>query len=224
MADVPNEAYIDGRRATEAVKVLKQLGELSNSEDVEAKPFFLAIGFTKPHLPFVAPKKYWDLYERDDFKMPSNAGIPPGYLEAAAQLNAGEMKKYKGYGDNGPADFSDELNKQLLHGYAASTSYADANIGVVLKALQDNGLEESTIVVLWGDHGWKLGDHSSWCKHTNFECDTRVPLIVRVPGQLADHATSELVELIDLYPTLCEFDQNQNTSTLPRQKLCKFAG
>ena len=202
-ADVPNEAYVDGRRATEAAKVLTGLGELEKSENVEAKPFFLAIGFTKPHLPFVAPRKYWDLYQRDDFKMPSNTAIPLGYLEAAAKLSATEMDKYKGYG-NGPAGFSDELKKELLHGYAASTSYTDANIGVVLKALRDNGLEDNTIVVFWGDHGWKLGDHSSWCKQTNFECDTRVPLIVRVPGQLADHATDGLVELIDLYPTLCE--------------------
>ena len=204
IADVPDDAYIDGRRAAEAEKVLTRLGELHHRQDGEAKPFFLAIGFTKPHLPFVAPKKYWDLYQRDDFKMPSNTAIPPGYLEAAAKLGATEMNKYKGYGDNGPADFSDELNKQLLHGYAASTSYADANIGVVLNALQENGLAENTIVVFWGDHGWKLGDHSSWCKQTNFECDTRVPLIVRVPEQLADHTTNGLVELIDLYPTLCE--------------------
>ena len=204
MADVPNEAYIDGKRASEAVKVLKRLGELYHNDGLLAKPFFLAIGFTKPHLPFVAPKKYWDLYQRDNFKMPSNAAIPPGYFTAAAGLNAGEMRRYSGYTSNGPTDFSDALNKQLLHGYAASTSFADANIGVVLNALEANGLAENTIVVFWGDHGWKLGDHSSWCKHTNFECDTRVPLIVRVPGLLTNHKTSAPVEMIDVYPTLCE--------------------
>ena len=92
----------------------------------------------------------------------------------------------------------------MLHGYAACVSFVDANVGTVLDALKKTGLTDNTIVVLWGDHGWKLGDHSSWCKHTNFECDTRVPLIVRVPGMASGQKTPRLVELIDLYPTLCD--------------------
>ena len=208
LADVPDTAYGDGRRAAEAAKLLKQFGRASASTDKPIQPFFLAVGLTKPHLPFNAPKKYWDLYQRDDFQMPPNADIPPGYPVYAANLRAGEMSKYSDFEGKAPTDFSDDLNRRLLHGYAACTTYADANLGTILDALQESGLADNTIVVLWGDHGWKLGDHSSWCKHTNFECDTRVPLIMRVPGKQtgeeAIHATSRLVELIDLYPTLCE--------------------
>ena len=114
------------------------------------------------------------------------------------------MKKYTGYEGEMPTDFSDDLNKRLLHGYAACVSYMDANLGVVLNALQENGLADNTIVVFWGDHGWKLGDHSTWCKHTNFECDARVPLMIRVPDSVVG-SRLQLVELIDLYPTLCDF-------------------
>ena len=136
--------------------------------------------------------------------MPPNRGIPPGYPIHAANPSASEMKSYSDFEGNGPADFSDATNRRLLHGYAAATSYADACVGRVLRALEASGLSENTIVILWGDHGWKLGDHSSWCKHTNFECDTRVPLLVRDPRMEGGKTTNRLVELIDLYPTLCE--------------------
>ena len=114
------------------------------------------------------------------------------------------MSKYSDFEGNGPQDFSEDTNKRLLHGYAAATSYMDACIGRILEALKRNDLDKNTIVVLWGDHGWKLGDHSSWCKHTNFECDTRVPLVIRDPRVEGGKRTKRLVELIDLYPTLCE--------------------
>ena len=198
LADVPDDTYIDGKRAARAVEVLDQL---ANSE---GKPFFLAVGFTKPHLPFVAPKKYWDLYDRDSFSMPPNSGRPPQWPEDAAFTKANEMQRYVDYVGDGPKDFPESLNKRLLHGYAAAASFVDANVGRVLDALEEKGLADNTIVVLWGDHGWKLGDHSSWCKHTNFECDTRVPLIVRDPRMKAGQTTDRLVELIDLYPTLCD--------------------
>ncbi|MEC8013694.1 MAG: glycoside hydrolase family 3 N-terminal domain-containing protein [Verrucomicrobiota bacterium] len=197
-ADVSDDAYIDGMRAQKTVELLE---ELSKGSD---QPFFLAVGMSKPHLPFVAPKKYWDLYNRDDFKMPPNAGIPPGYPIHAANQSAPEMKKYSDFEGNGPKDFSKSTNRRLLHGYAAATSYVDACVGKIMDGLEKNGLAKNTIVVLWGDHGWKLGDHSSWCKHTNFECDTRVPLIVRDPRLKGGKKTTRLVELIDLYPTLCD--------------------
>ena len=114
------------------------------------------------------------------------------------------MHKYSDFNGKSPKDLSDKTNKRLLHGYAACTSYADACVGRILNALEKNNLAENTIIVLWGDHGWKLGDHSSWCKHTNFECDTRVPLIVRDPRLEGGQKTNRLVELIDLYPTLCD--------------------
>ena len=199
-ANVSDDAYIDGKYANKAVELLEQLSTRPK------QPFFLAVGMLKPHLPFVAPQKYWDLYDRKDFIMPSNKAIPPGYPHHAANLNALEMKKYSDFEGNGPKDFSMEMNKKLLHGYAAATSYVDACIGKILDALDQNGLSENTIVVLLGDHGWKLGDHSSWCKHTNFECDTRVPLILHDP-RLEAGSTSRLVELIDLFPTLCELTE-----------------
>ena len=197
-ADVPDDAYVDGKRALKAAELIEKL---SKNPD---RPFFLAVGMVRPHLPFSAPKKFWDLYNRNDFTMPRNTGIPPGYPIHAANLTAPEMSKYSDFEGNGPKDFSDETNLRLLHGYAAATSYVDSCVGKVLEALENSGLAENTIVVLWGDHGWKLGDHSSWCKHTNFECDTRVPLIIRDPRLKGGQKTPRLVELIDLYPTLCD--------------------
>lgn len=197
MADVADEVYVDGARAVAAVE---KLAELASADE----PFFFAVGFNKPHLPFVAPKRYWDLYERDSFRMPPNLSWPPGYPDYARNATAGEMRRYSDYEGKSPVDFSDELNRRLLHGYAACVSYTDANVGRVLDALEASGEADQTIVVFWGDHGWKLGDHSSWCKHTNFEVDARVPLLVRVPGKAGGVASPSPVELIDLYPTLCE--------------------
>ena len=214
--ETTDDAYIDGRRADLAVEIINQLGGNSKrGDDSPLKtellplnaPFFLAVGFTKPHLPFVAPRKYWDLYDRDQFSMPPGTGIPLGYPLDAANLNPGEIKSYDDIPiQAAPAAWDDELNRRLLHGYHACVSYTDAHIGRLLDALDENELADNTIVILWGDHGWKLGDHSSWCKHTNFEVDTRVPLIVRHPDMTESNGanTSSLVELIDLYPTLCE--------------------
>lgn len=198
-ADVPEVTYSDGNRAVTGAARLRALAK-------EEKPFFLAVGFTKPHLPFIAPKKFWDLYPRESFAMPANLAVPPGYPAYACEANAGELRSYSDIPIGlSPTEFPDPLNKRLIHGYHACVSYLDYNVGVLLKALEQSGKADRTIVVLWGDHGWKLGDHSSWCKHTNFECDTRVPLIVRIPGeQISKGATSALVELIDLYPTLCD--------------------
>ncbi|MEM0926378.1 MAG: sulfatase [Planctomycetota bacterium] len=191
--------YSDGLRAQTAVR---QIHELSSGQ----QPFFLAVGFTKPHLPFNAPTKYWNLYQRDEFELPSNRDIPPGYPQWARNRLASELRAYSDIPVEGtPAEFPDDLNKRLLHGYHACVSYTDHNIGMLLDALDGAGIAENTIVVFWADHGWKLGDHSSWCKHTNFECDTRVPLMIRWPKvETARGKSSALVELIDLYPTLCD--------------------
>ena len=138
--------------------------------------------------------------------MPSNLGVPPGYPDYAREGMAGEMRSYSDIPKKiPPSEFPDALNKRLIHGYHASVSYMDHNVGLLLEALHKSREADNTIVIFWGDHGWKLGDHSSWCKHTNFECDTRVPLIVRVPGKpSAKGTTNSLVELVDLYPTLCD--------------------
>ncbi|MEM9017088.1 MAG: sulfatase [Verrucomicrobiota bacterium] len=196
-ADVADEIYTDGARSLAGAAKLKELA-------AGEKPFFLAVGFTKPHLPFVAPKRYWDLYERSSFSLPPNLSVPPGYPDYASNRSAGEMRKYSDYEGKSPRDFSKELNQRLLHGYAACVSYTDANVGRILSALEESGASDNTIVVFWGDHGWKLGDHHSWCKHTNFEVDTRVPLIMRVPGGSSGKGSRALVEFIDIYPTLSE--------------------
>jgi len=199
------ERYFDGYRAREGVRLMRKLAAAE-------EPFFLAVGFSKPHLPFTAPDEFWDLYDRDSFSMPDNLGIPPGYPEHAANQRAGEMRHYSdvppasdGRSEPNPREFSEAMNKRLIHGYHASVSYTDHNVGKLLDALEASGVAENTIVVLWGDHGWKLGDHASWCKHTNFEIDTRVPLLVRHPELGAARGeTNAIVELIDLYPTLAE--------------------
>ena len=218
-ADVPEDTYADGNRGVTGAAKLTALAKAD-------MPFFLAVGFTKPHLPFIAPKKYWDLYQGEKFKMPANLKVPPGYPDYATEWRAGELRSYSDIPEGGsPQEFSEELNRRLIHGYHACVSYMDYNVGLLLDALERSGEADNTIVVLWGDHGWKLGDHSSWCKHTNFECDTRVPLLVRVPGSSFARGTSKsLVELIDLYPTLCDLaglkkpEHLQGTSLLPTLK------
>ncbi len=192
-ADVPDNAYPDGICAEHAIKELNRLKD---------KSFFLAVGFVKPHLPFNAPKKYWDLYDEEDIQLPDNPFIPKGAPKEAL-TNWGELRGYHGMPEKG--DMPDHLTRQLIHGYNACVSYTDALVGKLLDELDRLGLSENTIVILWGDHGWKLGEHSMWCKHTNFELDTHVPMMIHVPGmKTAGQSTSALTEYVDIYPTLCE--------------------
>lgn len=217
-ADVADETYADGTRANVGAEQIHELAK-SNS------PFFLAVGFTKPHLPFIAPKKYWDLYDRESFALPDNLGVPPGYPEYARNRSAGELRAYSDIPLKGlPGEFPQALNKKLLHGYHACVSYTDRNIGVLLEALKKSGADKNTIVVLWADHGWKLGDHSSWCKHTNFECDNRVPLVIRAPSfeKASGSRCDKLVELIDLYPTLCDLCRVQQPQHLQGKSFAKL--
>ncbi len=215
-ADRPDASHADGHRANVGVTQLRKLAKAG-------KPFFLAVGFTKPHLPFVAPAKYWNKYQRGQFHLPKNLGIPPGYPQFARNRMAGELRSYSDIPIDGTPDrFPESLSRRLIHGYHACVSYTDRNVGLLLLALEESGVADNTIVVFWADHGWKLGDHSSWCKHTNFECDTRVPLIIRHPGMTkATGKTNSLVELVDLYPTLCELcgldrpDHLQGRSLVP---------
>ena len=213
-ADVADDVHFDGNRAKVGAAKLRELAR-------RGKPFFLAVGFTKPHLPFVAPKKYWDLYQRDEFGLPSNTGVPPNYPDFARNRNAGELRAYSDIPLKGtPDQFPDEINKRLIHGYHACVSYVDRNVGVLLDALEQSRAADNTIVVFWADHGWKLGDHSSWCKHTNFECDTRVPLLIRYPKfDSARGRSNALVELVDLYPTLCDLCGLQTPEHVQGQSL-----
>lgn len=195
-ADVPDEAYADGRVAAETIRRLEAWK--ANPQ----KPFFIASGYARPHLPFAAPKKYWDLYDAAKLPMPEFRAAPEGAPSCAVK-RFGEIEQYKPLPEHGAID--DELTRQLIHGYYASTSYVDAQIGKVLAALDRLGLAENTIVVLWGDHGFHLGDHGIWTKHTNFEEATRIPLLIRAPGVTKPGtATRQLAETVDIYPTLCE--------------------
>ena len=194
--DVPDNAYHDGKMTDMAIEQLERF----KSAD---EPFFMAVGYKKPHLPFNAPKRYWDLYDVNEIDMADNMYMP----ENASQFfnyNFGELRNYAGI-PKGQDPFSDTLSRNLKHGYYASVSYIDAQIGRLLKGLKESGLEDNTIVILWGDHGWKLGEHGMWCKHTQFELDNHVPMILKVPGKKsAGIKTDALVEFVDIYPSLCE--------------------
>jgi iduronate 2-sulfatase len=193
-ADVPDNAYFDGMIADKAVSDLKRLADMD-------KPFFLALGFLKPHLPFNAPKKYWDLYKREKIDLADNPFRPKGAPDVALH-NWGELRAYVGIPQKGP--LSDELARTLIHGYYACVSYTDAQIGRVLSELDRLGLRKNTIVILWGDHGWNLGEHGLWCKHCNFETSLHSPLIVTAPGIKGPVTSNALTEYIDIYPSLSE--------------------
>ncbi|MFN3650746.1 MAG: sulfatase [Armatimonadota bacterium] len=198
--EVEDDYLNDGSIARQAVETLERLRD---------RPFFLAVGFLKPHLPFVAPKKYWDLHRPEQMQPAANDQAPDG-APAYAVHNSGELRAYYGIPAQGP--LSDAQARKMVHGYYASVSYMDAQVGRVLQALDRLKLRERTVVVLWGDHGWQLGEHGMWCKHTNYETSTRAPLLLSVPGQeTAGSRTRALVEMVDIYPSLVE------ACGLPRQ-------
>jgi iduronate 2-sulfatase len=196
-ADVADNAYPDGKIADEAVRRLRAAKPKPN------EPFFLAVGFLKPHLPFCAPKKYWDLYDRASFTVPALRSAPEG-APRYAPSGWGELRQYSDIPDSG--SLTDDQARTMIHGYHAAVSFMDAQLGKVLDEFDRLGFASNTIVVLWGDHGWHLGDHGWWCKHDNYEQATRIPLIVAAPGVTTPgtRATNALVETVDIYPTLAE--------------------
>jgi iduronate 2-sulfatase len=196
-ADVPDHAYSDGYSTRLAISTLKD-----HRNKKPDQPLFLALGFKKPHLDFVAPKKYWDMYDREKIQLAKQSEEPIG--GATTGLHASfELRTRHGIPKKGP--IGPELAKTLLHGYYACVSYVDAQIGLMLDALEDEGMRENTIVVVWGDHGWHLGEMGIWGKATNYEIATRVPLILWTPEMKhRGKGTEALVELVDLYPTLCD--------------------
>ncbi|MEX0332005.1 MAG: sulfatase [Puniceicoccaceae bacterium] len=194
-AEVPDNAYPDGMVADKAISDLHRLKAMD-------QPFFLAVGFIRPHLPFNAPKKYWDLYDRNSVRQPDNHFFPLGAPEEA-RYTFGELRNYSNIPDEVPIS-DPELRISLRHGYYAATSFADALVGKVVDTLERLGLAENTIIVLWGDHGWQLGEHTYWCKHTNFEVAVQVPLIIVDPRKPKGNKVNALVEYVDIYPTLCE--------------------
>ncbi|MCM8532719.1 MAG: sulfatase [Lentisphaeraceae bacterium] len=190
--DCRDEEMTDGQIAEKGVALLKKLGS-------KQKPFFLAVGFKKPHLPLIAPKKYWDLYKRNQFKIHK-------YQEKAKFAtkynwhDSNELRSYKEV----PKTFDEAFQKETMHGYYACVSYIDAQVGKLLKQLKASKLEKNTIVIFWGDHGFHLGDHGMWGKHTNLEQASIVPLIIKVPGQKESTLINSTAGLIDIFPTLCE--------------------
>jgi len=201
----PDDRNYDGKITSDA---LVKMRELSAAKP----PFFLAVGFIRPHLPFITPKKYWELYDRAKIPLAANPQFPKNMPAVAfGDRNLGGFYELRGYMDyaDAPSPFERPLTeaqqRELKHGYYASVSFIDAQVGRLLAGLDELGLAKNTIVVLWSDHGWKLGEHGSWCKQTNFELDARAPLMIRAPGAKANGRPSDaLVEFVDIYPTLCE--------------------
>lgn len=207
--DVPDTAYKDGKLAERAIQELSAFAE-------QGKPFFLAVGFWKPHLPFNAPKKYWDLYDPDQIPMSPNAFVPQNAPDEAIH-NFGELRNYALIPSKGPV--SRDTARLLTQGYYACISYTDAQIGKVLDALERLNLIDNTIVVLWGDHGYNLEDHTMWCKHANFESSMRAPLIISAPGYSKKQQTRALTEFVDVYPTLCDLANLPKPNHLDGQSL-----
>lgn len=195
-ADVLDEAYADGRIAATAIDRLKWL------QRKEDQPFFLAVGFVRPHLPFSAPKMYWDMYDRDALPMPEYEEAPVGAPDFAVK-RGGEINAFRPIPSGVRGKLDQDLTRQLIHGYYASVTYMDAQLGKVLDALDETGLVDNTIVVLWGDHGYHLGDLGSWTKHSNYEQANHIPIIIRAPGQAeAGGSATQIAETVDIYPTL----------------------
>jgi arylsulfatase A-like enzyme len=200
IVDAPDDVYFDGAQTDVA---LDKIEELTNKE----KPFFFAIGFYRPHLPFNVPKKYWDMYERENIPLAENDYVP----KDAPLMAINNLRELRGYTDfktilhPGDGQLDEDQTRALKHGYLASVSYIDAQVGRLISKLKELKIDDNTIIVLWGDHGWKLGEHGSWCKMTNYEIDTKVPLIISTPQLKGKSIKSKgLVEFVDVYPTLCE--------------------
>jgi len=203
--DAPDNAYPDGVSADNAIAELKKFSK-------SKKPFFLAVGFYRPHLPWVAPKKYWDSYKRKDIDLAKNPYFPKG---AITRNSWGDLRHY-GDEEINAARIDNELDakafpvlsekkqRELIHGYWACVSFLDAQIGRVLKTLDELGMADNTVVLLVSDHGWQLGEHKLWSKCSNYEEAARVPLIVAAPGITRGAKTDALAELVDIYPTVCE--------------------
>jgi arylsulfatase A-like enzyme len=183
----------DGGTATKAVETLRRLAD---------RQFFLAVGFLRPHLPLVAPRKYWDLYPSETIRL-TPYPAPPQDAPPCALYDSSELRSHFGMPKVGP--LSDEQARNLVRAYAASTSYMDAQVGRVLDELKRLDLERNTVVVFWGDHGWQLGEHGFWGKHTNYEAPMHAPLVVaRGDGLGAGTKSDAFVEFVDVYPTLVE--------------------
>ena len=177
--------YADGRVAEETIRRLAAAGDRRKRMGT---PFFITAGFVRPHLPFSAPKKYWDLYDPAKLPMPAYEEAPEGAPDVAVK-RGGEITAYQPVPATG--EMSQALKRQLIHGYYASTSFVDAQIGKMIRALDRLGLADNTLIVLWGDHGFHLGDLGIWTKHTNYEQANRIPILMIAPGVTKPGSSTE---------------------------------
>jgi iduronate 2-sulfatase len=200
-ANVHDTMYYDGAQTELAKQTLTRLSKLE-------KPFYMGLGYFRPHLPFAVPKKYWDMYDRESMPLANNPTIPEG-APIQSMNSMYELRHYDGFGHIAhPTEsrkIKEDTSRILRQGYYASVSYIDALLGDLIGHMKTIGIYNNTIIVVWGDHGWKLGDHNSWGKMTNYNIDLRVPIIIRYPNQENRGAQSYgITELVDLFPTLCE--------------------
>jgi len=197
-ANVPDAGYPDGLTAQLALKKMNQLAK-------KEEPFFLAVGFFKPHLPFNAPAKYWDMYDEEEIPLSPNPFIPENVNKASLH-NSGEFNGYQLGEEKASLEspISDEYARKLRHAYFACVSYIDAQVGKLLNELEKLGLAENTVVVIWGDHGWHLGDQLVWGKHTIFERALKSAFILYAPGKTSGETINKVVSTIDIYPTLMD--------------------
>lgn len=222
-ADVPDNGYADGLNAEEAIKQLQNLKDTT---------FFLAVGFYKPHLPFNAPKKYWDLYDPNEIPVASWTDFPENVKSDIClhgDNNSYEPRThYRWTGDTSNYQITPDRQKILKHGYCAAVSYTDAQVGKVLDELKRLGLDKNTIVVLWGDHGWHLGEYGLWGKYTNFDIALNSPLIVKIPGTDKPGVSADgIVETVDIFPTLadiCGLPVPENLDGISFKKLIYDSG
>ena len=190
--DVPDDVCPDGTVAQRAIE------ELANFKS-SGEPFFLAVGFYRPHMPWTPPKKYWDWYEREKISLPANYSAPD---DGIPRDDWEEVRRYGDAPETGRV--APEKAREMIHAYYASVSFVDAQVGKVLDELRRSELDRNTIVILWSDNGWNLGDHGRWSKPTNYETCARIVLMISAPGMPKNSKTDALVELIDIYPSLCE--------------------
>lgn len=216
-SNVPDNAYPDGQIADRMIADLEMLA-------ADGKPFFIGLGFFKPHLPFNAPKKYWDLYDYDKIALPDNYVLKEGNnIPEIALPKWGELRNnYAGMPEKNGMLVPADTARKLIHGYRACVSYTDAQIGRVLDKLKELGLDKNTVIVLIGDHGWNLGEHGAWCKHSILNTSIHAPMIIYDPySKLRGHRSDEVVEFVDIFPTICDItgkkklDQFEGKSLYP---------
>lgn len=199
IADLPDSIYYDDKQTTLALETLKRIKD-------KKQPFFMGLGYYRPHLPFVVPKKYWDLYPEGSVSSPPNPKLPENVPVMAADSNY-ELRFYHNphkIGRPEDAPLPEQYTDSLRRGYYASVSFIDAQVGRLIEGLKAMDLYDNTIIVLWGDHGWKLGDHNGWGKQTNFRIDTHTPLIIKPSNQKQGKKITALSELVDIFPTVCD--------------------